>query len=115
MGMMQTYRRHSRRVTATRRWQVLRMALLERDGWRCRACETRKGRLEVDHIEPVRLAPEKSFDPANLQTLCSRCHSKKTREEVGWPAVHESPAHDAWAKAVAELATPIEQKETKHA
>lgn len=115
MGMMRTWQRHSKRVTATRRWQVLRMAILERDGWQCRACETRKGRLEVDHVEPVRTAPKRAFDPANLQVLCSPCHSKKTREEVGWPAVHTSPAHDAWKEAVAELATPIEQKETTHA
>jgi len=108
------YRRHSRRVTRTKRWQVLRMAILERDGWQCRECGI-GGRLEVDHVVPVRTAPERAFDPANCQALCRRCHSSKTRAEVGWAPVHSSPAHDAWKEAVAELATPIEQKEMKHA
>lgn len=111
MGMMRTYQRHSKRVTATRRWQVLRHAILERDGWRCRECGER-GRLEVDHIEPVRTAPKRAYDPANLQVLCSQCHSSKTRREVGWAPVHSSPAHDAWKEAVGSLAAqPVEQKE----
>lgn len=101
---MTDYHRHSKRVTATRRWQVLRHAILERDGWKCRACGTRKGRLEIDHIKPVRSAPEQSFDPANLQALCSPCHTKKTRIECGHPASIQTPAQDAWAKAVADLA-----------
>ena len=36
--------------------------------------------LEVDHIERVADGGH-PFDPANLQTLCSRCHQKKTSEE----------------------------------
>ena len=37
----------------------------------------------VDHIKPIRTHPELAFDPANLQTLCKRCHdSVKHREEM---------------------------------
>lgn len=95
------YARHSKRVTATRRWQVLRHAVLERDGWKCRCCGTRK-RLEVDHIQPVRTAPDKAFDPRNLQVLCGTCHTKKTRIECGHKPL--DPKRQAWRDAVADLA-----------
>lgn len=99
------YTRHSKRITATRRWQVLRHAILERDGWQCQACGKRGCRLEIDHIQPVRLAPARAYDPANLQALCSPCHTRKTRIECGHPAPIRSPERQAWAKAVADLAT----------
>lgn len=104
MGVKDTHHRHSKRVTATRRWQVLRQAVLERDGYRCRSCGAR-GRLEVDHVKPVRTHPELSFNPANCQALCGPCHTRKTRIECGHPAPVHSPARDAWAQAVADLAT----------
>jgi len=99
------YVRYSKRVTSTRRWQALRQVILERDGWACVGCGERRKRLEVDHIKPVRLRPDLAFEPANLQALCGPCHTKKTRIECGQPAPIQSPARDAWAKAVADLAT----------
>ena len=30
----------------------MRWLALERDGWKCRVCQ-RRGRMEVDHIQPV--------------------------------------------------------------
>ncbi|WP_313138113.1 HNH endonuclease [Paracoccus jeotgali] len=98
------YQRHSKRVTATRRWQVLRHAILERDGWACVDCGTRRGRLEIDHVKPVRTHPELAFDPTNCATRCQPCHTKKTRIECGHPAPVQSPERDAWAQAVADLA-----------
>ncbi|MGD9916919.1 MAG: HNH endonuclease [Paenirhodobacter sp.] len=94
--------RYSKHVTRTKRWAVLRQAILERDGWACRCCGERR-RLEVDHIQPVRLRPDLAFEPRNLQALCPRCHTKKTRLEVGHKP--KSPARKAWDAAVAELAT----------
>lgn len=102
--MCDDYPRHSKRVTSTRRWQVLRHAIMERDDWKCRCCGAR-GRLEIDHIRPVRLAPDRAYDPANLQALCGPCHTRKTRIECGHPAPIRSPEQDAWAEAVANLAT----------
>jgi 5-methylcytosine-specific restriction endonuclease McrA len=82
VGVKQDHKRYSKHVTKTRRWQAVRHAVLERDGWACVDCGERR-RLEVDHRQPVRTAPELSFDPANCQTLCGPCHSRKTRIEIG--------------------------------
>ena len=99
------WRRFSRPVLKTKRWQVLRQIVLERDGWQCTCgCGSRQ-RLEIDHIRPVRLAPDRAYDPANLQALCGPCHTRKTRIECGHPAPSRSPEQQAWAEAVADLAT----------
>ena len=37
--------------------------------------------IEVDHVEPHRGDWDKFVDQKNLQTLCSACHSRKTRAE----------------------------------
>lgn len=101
MDVRREHHRHSRHVTRTARWKVLRAAVLERDGWKCRCCGERR-RLEVDHIKPVRTHPELSFDPRNLQALCGACHTRKTRIECGHK--EKSPERKAWADAVASLA-----------
>jgi 5-methylcytosine-specific restriction enzyme A len=81
MGMKEHFR-HSKRVTSTRRWQSVRHAVVERDGWACVVCGEQR-RLEVDHVLPVRTHPELAFDPANLQVLCGPHHTRKTRIEIG--------------------------------
>ncbi len=98
--MIKQYARHSKKVTATKRWQVLRAAVLERDGWKCRGCDARS-HLEVDHINPVRTHPRAAFDPENLQTLCRACHTKKTRIECGHKPASES--RQAWRQSVLTL------------
>lgn len=101
------WKRHSAAVTRSRRWPALRQLALRRDGFACRCCGAR-GRLEVDHVEPVRTAPERAFDLTNLQCLCAACHTRKTRIECGHAP--PSPAKLAWRNAVAEMAaTPIEE------
>lgn len=57
-------------------WVRLRKRILERDGYRCRACG-KPGRLEVDHVIPLHQGGA-ALDPANLQTLCRTCHFLKT-------------------------------------
>jgi 5-methylcytosine-specific restriction endonuclease McrA len=94
--------RHSKHITRGRRWTILRLEAMARDGYKCRSCG-KPGRLEVDHILPVRLAPDRAYDLANLQCLCPACHTRKTRVECGHP--EKSPARSAWDSAVAELAT----------
>ena len=62
-----------------RRWALVRRQVLERDGWRCRACG-RPGRLEVDHVRPLELQGE-PWELGNLQTLCRGCHISKSAKE----------------------------------
>ncbi|WP_230312238.1 HNH endonuclease [Paracoccus lichenicola] len=103
--MMRDWHRHSKRVTSTKRWQVLRQIVLERDNWACVDCGTRRGRLEIDHIQSVRTRPDLAFDPANCAARCPSCHTKKTRIECGHPAPIITPERQAWGQLVAELAT----------
>lgn len=97
------FTRHSKAVTRGPRWKTLRAAILERDGYACRACGARGLRLEVDHVQPVRHRPDLAWTPGNLQALCTACHTKKTRLECGHPA--PDPARQKWHDAVADLAT----------
>lgn len=107
------YERHSKRVCATPRWQALRWQILERDGFACVECGKR-GRLEVDHIKPVRDNPELSFEPSNLQCLCPACHTRKTRIECGHKPA--SPDRLKWRVAVSVLeAKRNEHKDMKSA
>lgn len=94
------YDSYSASVIRSKRWKALRLAAKRRDGWKCVQCGAR-GRLEVDHIIPVRTNRELAFDLTNLQTLCAPCHTRKTRLEVG--AGQPNPKRDAWRRAVAEL------------
>lgn len=87
------YQRHSRIATSDKRWPALRLAAKRRDGFKCVQCGER-GRLEVDHIQRVKDAPELAFVLTNLQSLCSKCHSSKTATECGW--IPLSPQRRAW-------------------
>ena len=93
MGVRSRFAAYSRPVTRSRRWQGLRLEALRRDDFACVRCGAR-GRLEVDHREPVRTRPDLAFDLLNLQTLCGHCHASKTRAEVGHAPL--PPARKAW-------------------
>jgi 5-methylcytosine-specific restriction endonuclease McrA len=114
--MKKDHKRYSKHVTATRRWQSVRHAVLERDGWACVKCGDQR-RLEVDHIQPVRTHPEFSFDPAQCQTLCGPCHSRKTRQEIGHKPL--SKPRQEWRDSVNMLEhedkNTTEHKENNHA
>ncbi|WP_022684594.1 HNH endonuclease [Sphingobium bisphenolivorans] len=90
MGMR--YPRAGSAIYRTEQWKAVRLQAKRRDGWKCVQCEA-KGRIEVDHIKPIRDggAP---YDLQNLQCLCVQCHSRKTRVEVGLAEM--SPARAAW-------------------
>jgi hypothetical protein len=67
----------------TAAYQEFRRAILRRDNYTCQECGDKnyKGRgsrcrLEVDHIEPVCVAPERTLDHSNARTLCVDCHYK---------------------------------------
>ena len=65
-------------------WRKLRLWHLAGEPL-CRRCGS-LGRVteatQVDHIIPIRDAPDRILDPTNLQSLCDNCHnSHKQREE----------------------------------
>ena len=101
MGM--TWQRHGTSLYRTPQWKALRFMARRRDGFACVECGA-KGRLEVDHIKPIRTHPELSLELANLQCLCTACHTRKTRLEVGHPELN--PARQAWRDLVQSTATP---------
>jgi len=68
----------------TKTWRKLREIQLNKYPL-CADCEKRgrlRGAEEVDHIIPIK-AGGAVFDPENLQSLCRRCHSRKTTVEDG--------------------------------
>jgi 5-methylcytosine-specific restriction protein A len=38
--------------------------------------------VDVDHVIPIKVAPDRRLDPTNLQSLCRRCHNMKTAENA---------------------------------
>ncbi|QFU07291.1 HNH endonuclease [Rhodobacteraceae bacterium THAF1] len=100
MGLIKEYQRHSAKITRTRRWKALRIHALDRDEWQCVQCGTHR-RLEVDHIEPVRTRPDLAWTLSNLQTLCGRCHARKTRIEIGLG--RPDPAREAWKSLLRDM------------
>mgnify|MGYP000039870215 FL=1 len=52
----------------------LRMAVYERDGFKCVTCGIQKN-LTCDHIKPESIGGETTFE--NLQTMCKSCNSSK--------------------------------------
>ncbi|WP_037471602.1 HNH endonuclease [Sinorhizobium fredii] len=110
MGLSKRYHRPSAAVQKDKRWKWLRLQAKRRDGFKCVQCGA-SGDLEVDHVKPVRTHPELSFELTNLQTLCVRCHARKTRIEVGLDEI--DPQRREWKDCVFELAKP--KKEPRNA
>lgn len=65
-------------------WEKLRLQILQRDCYLCQVCKG-AGRIEsghiVDHVKPKSAGGDDA--PANLQTICTRCHQRKTIRERG--------------------------------
>ena len=87
------YPRHGASLYRTPQWKALRMQARRRDGFACVHCG-QKGRIEVDHVKPIRTHPELALDLGNLQCLCIACHARKTRAEVGMGEL--PPERQAW-------------------
>jgi len=61
-------------------WKKLRLVILTRDAFTCKVCQTYVGKsAHCDHIIPK--AQGGSNELSNLQALCHRCHSIKTKSE----------------------------------
>jgi 5-methylcytosine-specific restriction endonuclease McrA len=109
---VKTYERHSAKVIKDKRWPALRLACKRRDNFRCVKCGA-SGRLECDHIRRVRDAPELAFELSNLQTLCTPCHSAKTKLECGF-GNEVSPARSAWRELIAAMTANHKPKGLHH-
>lgn len=107
MGLKK-YKRHSAVARSRKQWAYVRHEAKKRDGFKCLECGSRH-RLEVHHIESVRVAPLKAYELSNLATLCGRCHARVTRIEIGLGTVN--PAREAWKSLVNEMTSPSISKE----
>ncbi len=71
------------RVYRSKRWQNLRALQLSREPL-CEDCR-RHGVVEratqVDHVLGLVLRPDLAYDLANLQSLCTACHARKSAAE----------------------------------
>ena len=63
-------------------WEMVRAVALKRDGHMCVQCAANgqyREAKEVDHIVPKSQGGSDDLD--NLQSLCKKCHDKKTYRE----------------------------------
>lgn len=68
----------------TKGWKTLRAGQLLAEPF-CRECAKKEYRIiatEVDHVAPHKGDPARFYDRGNLQSLCHRCHSRKTMIEL---------------------------------
>jgi len=71
--MKEFFRREPRLKLDQKAYRILRLQVLERDGWRCQQCGSMKN-LEVHHLNArSRLGHDRL---ENLITLCHACHSE---------------------------------------
>jgi len=80
------------------KWQQTRLRIMERDGWKCLACEDAESTLHVHHMyydgDPWNVSDE------YLQTLCEHCHARlgpHPKAGVYWGHQKQS---DRWVIAV---------------
>lgn len=73
LGFNSFYPKKIRLASRSPKWNSVRANHLSK--YPCCAACGRSLKLEVHHIEPVHLNPQKELDPTNLITLCSSpCH-----------------------------------------
>lgn len=68
----------SKTIERSRITNAIRYKVLNRDGFKCKACGSKAGdtQLVVDHIIPISKGGKSNFD--NLQALCFTCNSGKS-------------------------------------
>lgn len=69
-------------------WRRIRMSALKKYGNRCQCCGDSPSNgaiMNVDHIQPRKLAPRLALDLGNLQVLCHACnHGKGNWDQSDW-------------------------------
>lgn len=64
-------------------WKELRYRILRQYGFKCMACDRKRGEgvvLHVDHIQPISIYPELALTESNLQVLCADCNLGKSNK-----------------------------------
>ena len=91
-------RKRAAKLRTSRRFRAMRMAWLTDHPW-CAECE-RQGRLnladELDHVVPVSKRPDWFWRRSNWQSLCRRCHERKTASENKKKEM--TPIEKKWSK-----------------
>ena len=59
------------------RWQKRRLEIMQRDGFKCRDCESNKETLNVHHAYYVKGRRCWSYPDFALETLCHGCHNDR--------------------------------------
>lgn len=79
-----------RQTIDNKHWSAVKDAVIARDGPICQN-HRRHGiikpvsgqQLQLDHIVPQEVRPDRIWDMTNLENLCAACHARKTLEESG--------------------------------
>ena len=73
---------------STYAWRKVRMQAIKRYGARCMCCGATPDDgvvMNVDHIQPRKLYPDRALDIENLQILCNPCnHGKGNWDQTDW-------------------------------
>lgn len=69
------------------KWRSFRLKYIQqmlKDQVTCTHCKKpfiHTKEIELDHVVPLNIAPERKYDKSNIQPLCKRCHMNKTRKD----------------------------------
>ena len=69
------------KLRKTKKYKDWQLSILLKNNFTCQSCNERGGQLTADHIKPFALFPELRFDKSNGQTLCRKCHDRKTAQD----------------------------------
>lgn len=66
-------------------WRRIRNRYIKANPF-CEVCDRERNKivmrnLEVDHVIPIEQRPDLRLDWNNLQTLCRKCHARKTQND----------------------------------
>lgn len=70
----------------SRRWELLRSAILRRDGYMCQYCKMNNKRTNatcVHHVFPLQSYPQYALEHWNLMSLCDNCHDEMHNHFTG--------------------------------
>jgi 5-methylcytosine-specific restriction endonuclease McrA len=65
----------------SRKWRAFRLTILSRDNHQCAYCHG--DATTVDHIIPIKDAPDQAFNPENCVSACQPCNSAKGSRSAG--------------------------------